>query len=79
MFFDSMEAYETGEKELGDQKMQESKSLLEKSMSNCGDLAEAMINVNERFNSARSEENWSDVSNKIYENHKGQIEASVRI
>ena len=40
-------------------------------MSECGDLAEAMINVNERFNTARSEENWSDVSNKIYENHKG--------
>ena len=48
-------------------------------MVDCGELAEAMVAVNLQWKSYRDAENWGDISRRIYEANRGQIDASVRI
>ena len=79
LLYDTMAAYVEGDMELGDQKMLETKPLLQEAMAGCEDFAESMDKLNEQLKNLRESENWQEEEAKVYEENKDKIEAAVRM
>lgn len=58
LLYDTMADYIDGNMEAGDQKMHETKPLLQEAMVDCGDFAESMNKLTEQLDSLRKGENW---------------------
>ena len=77
--YDAMEAYIAGDSKTGDQKMKESKQLWDTAMSGCGDIAEKMGKISQKFDKITQSSDWDEVSKKIYLANKDVIDRDVSL
>ena len=79
LLYEAMADYIEGNMESGDEKMHQTKPLLQEAMASCGQLAEEMDKITQKFDDLKGSDQWEKIAAKVYHESKDKIEVAVRM
>ena len=78
LLYEAMGAYMSNDVETGDQKMAATKPLFKTALASCMGYNEALERWSEQFNDIKERPDWDEISKKIYEDNKEDIDKKVK-